>query len=184
MGNCPPCPAETQSFGQSSLCSPPRCRVTLHEPIFCACGKNSIEPPSVSAPDQSMELVLRKNCHIESLDFTCRYPTISQVTKNKQNSLWMYTTAHRRWGFPMAPTCEACGTQPPRCQEPCAQVPAPQHAEHSAVYQQLTCNRQGVVGVLGFQPGPSRRKCLQISVPFPIVDIFLVCNSSWAISCN
>ena len=30
-----------------------RCRVVVHEPIFCACGKNSIEPPSVWSPDWS-----------------------------------------------------------------------------------------------------------------------------------
>ena len=77
LGNCPPCRAEFSMitsehvgtcrnmsehvgtlrllfFGwlnaHYGLC---RCRVVVHEPIFCACGKNSIEPPSVWSPDWS-----------------------------------------------------------------------------------------------------------------------------------
>ena len=70
-----------------------RCRVVIHEPIFCACGKNSIEPPSDGVPSEMLA--------DDTFDV----------------------------GASWCGSAEACGTDPPRCQEPCAQLFGTSNAE-------------------------------------------------------
>ena len=105
-----------------------RCRVVIHEPIFCACGKNSIEPPSDGVPSEfvlGLGLLLLVvvvvaaaavvGCWLLLLVVGCCCSCCCSSEEEKQlqyNDVW--------WRCP-----KACGTDPPSCQEPCAQLFGP-----------------------------------------------------------